>query len=149
MAHARGNPGRGAWAAILIDKEQLRTISGGVAATTNNRMELQAAIEALRALHQPCQGVIFTDSQYLQNGISKWLSKWKARGWRTSDRKRVKNEDLWRELDAEAAKHRITWKWIKGHAGDDLHDRCDRLARSAILTIRQHHTSDELNLSLE
>ena len=143
-----GNPGPGGWAATLIDNQQVREISGGTSATTNNRMELQAAIEALRALKEPCEIMFFTDSQYLRKGISQWLPKWKVRKWKTTFKTSVKNEDLWRELDAEAAKHRITWKWIKGHAGHEMNERCDRLAKSEILKVRQQFTSNQLKMFL-
>ncbi len=145
----QGNPGPGGWAAILIDNQQVREIRGGTSATTNNRMELQAAIEALRALKEPCEIVFFTDSQYLRKGISEWLPKWKVRGWKTTFKTSVKNEDLWRELDAEAAKHHITWKWIKGHAGHEMHDQCDSLAKSEIQKVQTQFTCGELAILVE
>jgi ribonuclease HI len=144
-----GNPGPGGWAAILVYKEHRREICGGVPATTNNRMELQAAVEGLRALREPCEVLFFTDSQYVRNGISEWLKEWKARGWRTKDRKSLKNEELWKQLDAEAAKHQITWKWLKGHAGHEMNERCDNLAKSEILKIRQQFNPEELKIRLD
>ena len=134
-----GNPGPGGWAAVLSCGESNKELSGGAAATTNNRMELQAAIEALRALTEPCVVELFTDSEYLRQGITQWLRSWKARGWRTSTREPVKNEDLWRELDVEAQRHRITWQWVRGHAGHVDNERCDELARLQIQKIREAH----------
>ena len=144
-----GNPGPGGWAAVLAYGKHVRELKGGVPATTNNRMELQAAIAALRALKEPCEIVCFTDSQYLRHGISTWIKSWKARGWRTADKQPVKNEELWRELDAQAAKHRITWKWLKGHAGHPLNERCDQLAAAAIAKLRQHHSPAQLKALLK
>jgi ribonuclease HI len=112
-------------------------------------MELTAAVEGLKALKEPCEVEFFTDSQYVQNGISEWMKDWKARGWRTRDRKDVKNKDLWRQLDAESAKHGVTWHWLKGHAGHELNERCDLLARNEILKIRQSHSPEQLNSMLE
>jgi ribonuclease HI len=125
----RGNPGPGGWGAILIAGEKEREIWGGEAATTNNRMELTAAIEALNALKRPCRVELHTDSQYVKNGITEWLRLWKARGWRTYSKGAVKNEDLWRRLDEAAARHQIDWRWVKGHAGHPLNERADALAR--------------------
>lgn len=125
----RGNPGPGGWGAVLIFGENERDIWGGSPATTNNRMELTAAIEALRALKRPCRVELHTDSQYVKNGITQWLSLWKARGWRTLSKGAVKNEDLWRLLDEAAQRHDIDWRWVKGHAGHDLNERADALAR--------------------
>ena len=143
-----GNPGPGGWGAVLQYKTQKLELSGGEPATTNNRMELQAAIGALRALKEPCAIVCFTDSQYLRHGISTWIKSWKARGWRTADKQPVKNVELWRELDALAAKHKITWKWLKGHAGHPLNERCDQLAGAAIAKIRKSHSPAELKAKL-
>ncbi len=109
-----------------------REICGGEAATTNNRMELTAAIEALGALKRPCSVELHTDSQYLRLGISQWLAAWKARGWRTADKKPVKNEDLWRFLDAARERHDVDWRWVKGHAGHPLNERADALARKGL-----------------
>jgi ribonuclease HI len=125
----RGNPGPGGWGAILISGDKERELWGGEAATTNNRMELTAAIEALNALKRPCRVELHTDSQYVKNGITEWLRLWKARGWRTYSKGAVKNEDLWRRLDEAASRHEIDWRWVKGHAGHPLNERADALAR--------------------
>ena len=125
----RGNPGPGGWGAILIHKGKEKELSGGELQTTNNRMELMAAIQALEALKKPCIVELHTDSKYVQTGISEWIRSWKARGWMTADKKPVKNEDLWRRLDAARERHTVTWKWVKGHAGDPLNERADGLAR--------------------
>jgi len=143
-----GNPGPGGWAAVLRHGDQLREISGGELATTNNRMELRAAIESLRALKQPCAVQIFTDSEYLRNGITNWIKGWKARGWITKDKKPVKNADLWRDLDSACVRHRVTWGWLKGHAGHEDNERCDVLAGEAIQLIRQQHSGEELKTAL-
>jgi ribonuclease HI len=127
-----GNPGPGGWAAILVWRGHERELSGADPATTNNRMELTAAIEALESLKRPVAALLFTDSAYLRNGITQWLPGWKARGWRTADKKPVKNQDLWERLDAAAGRHRIDWRWVKGHAGDPYNERADRLARAAL-----------------
>jgi ribonuclease HI len=144
-----GNPGPGGWAAIVTYKQHEREICGGAPATTNNRMELQAAVEGLRALREPCEVEFFTDSQYVRTGISEWLKDWKARGWKTKDKKAVKNEELWKQLDAESAKHEITWKWLRGHSGDAMNERCDDLARSEILKIHQQFKPDQLQTLLD
>jgi ribonuclease HI len=140
----RGNPGPGAWAAVLAHGEQRRELSGGVPATTNNRMELQAAIEALSSLKQPCMVEFFTDSKYVQNGISQWLAGWKRNGWRTAAKQPVKNADLWRALDAAAARHEIQWKWLKGHAGHAENERCDVLANESIDKILADYSPERL-----
>ncbi len=144
-----GNPGPGGWAVILTYGQHEREIAGGVSATTNNRMELTAAVEGLKALKEPCEVEFFTDSQYVQNGISEWLKDWKVRGWRTKDKKAVKNEDLWRELDSESTKHLMTWRWLKGHAGHEMNERCDLLAKNEILKIRQSYSPEQLKTNLE
>ena len=131
-----GNPGPGGWAAILRYGDVEREISGAEPATTNNRMELFAAIAALEALKRPCKVKLYTDSQYLRDGITKWLPVWKARNWRTADKKPVKNIDLWQRLDAAAAPHDIEWHWVRGHAGHPENDRADTLARAAIAAAR-------------
>ena len=131
-----GNPGPGGWGAILMSGDHTREICGGEADTTNNRMELMAAIAALEALKRPCTVELYTDSQYLRQGISEWLAGWKARGWRTASKAPVKNEDLWRRLDAARARHDVKWLWVKGHAGHPLNERADALARQGLLTIR-------------
>ena len=125
----RGNPGPGGWGAILIHKGKEKELSGGELQTTNNRMELMAAIRSLEALKKPCQVTLHTDSQYVRQGITEWISGWKARGWRTAAKDPVKNEDLWRRLDEARARHEVVWKWVKGHAGDPLNERADALAR--------------------
>jgi len=128
----RGNPGPGGWAALLRSGAHEREISGAEALTTNNRMELTAVLRALEALKRPVQARLFTDSEYVRRGISEWLPGWKARGWRTADRKPVKNQDLWGHLDELAGKHRIEWLWVPGHAGVPDNERVDRLANEAI-----------------
>ncbi|WP_416897606.1 MAG: ribonuclease HI [Minwuia sp.] len=127
-----GNPGPGGWGAVLRYGDREREISGGEAATTNNRMELRAAIEALSALKRPCDVILHTDSIYVKDGITSWLQGWKARGWKTAAKKPVKNEDLWRELDAQNGRHRVDWRWVKGHAGDENNERADALAREGM-----------------
>lgn len=145
----KGNPGPGGWAAVLEYGTRLKEISGGEPATTNNRMELRAAIEALQCLKEPCAVELFTDSAYLRNGITGWIRGWKARGWRTADKKPVKNEDLWRALDAAATRHKITWRWLKGHAGHTLNERCDQLAEAEIAKIKAAHSKEKLAAALE
>ena len=123
----RGNPGPGGWAAVLSAGGREKEISGAQLLTTNNRMELQAVIEALGALKRPAQVRLYTDSQYVRRGILEWLPQWKARGWKTADRKPVKNQDLWQQLEAAAARHRVEWHWVPGHAGVPGNERCDHL----------------------
>ena len=129
----RGNPGPGGWGAILMSGGHEREICGGELATTNNRMELMGAIQALEALNKPCQVELHTDSQYVRTGVSEWLQIWKARGWRTTSKGAVKNEDLWRRLDEARARHEIDWRWVKGHSGHPLNERADALARRGML----------------
>jgi len=124
----KGNPGVGGWGALLRSGSHSREIYGGEAATTNNRMELLAVIRALEALKKPCRVRVHTDSQYVQLGISKWIHGWKKNGWRTAEKKPVKNAELWQELDRLAASHDIEWLWVKGHAGHDGNERADELA---------------------
>jgi ribonuclease HI len=124
-----GNPGPGGWGAILRFKGVEKELHGGEPQTTNNRMEMMAVIAALGVLTRPCSVDVYTDSQYVQKGISEWLRGWKARGWKTADRKPVKNEDLWRRLDEAAARHTVRWHWVKGHAGHPENERADALAR--------------------
>jgi ribonuclease HI len=124
----KGNPGVGGWGALLKSGPHTRELFGGEALTTNNRMELTAVIRALEALKKPSHVRLHTDSKYVQQGISSWIHQWKKRGWRTADKKPVKNEDLWRELDEIAAKHEIEWLWVRGHAGHDGNERADELA---------------------
>jgi len=132
-----GNPGPGGWAALLTTGSRTRELSGGSPATTNNRMELSAALEALTALAEPSEVELHTDSNYLRDGITKWISGWKRNGWLTKTKEPVKNEDLWRQLDAAVTRHKITWHWVKGHAGHKENERCDQLAQLAIAAIKQ------------
>ena len=124
----KGNPGPGGWGAILMSGTHRKELHGGEPLTTNNRMELTAAIMALEALNRPCRVELHTDSQYVRQGITEWISGWKARGWRTAGKAPVKNDDLWRRLDAARARHDVRWRWVKGHAGDPLNERADELA---------------------
>ncbi len=126
-----GNPGPGGWAALLVYDGVERELSGGEALTTNNRMELMAAISALEALKRPCAVDLYTDSQYVRQGILDWIRGWKARGWKTADKKPVKNDDLWRRLDEARSRHDVAWHWVKGHAGNEHNERVDALARAA------------------
>ncbi len=128
----RGNPGPGGWGALLRHKGREKTLSGAEPQTTNNRMELMAAIRALESLKRPCRVELTTDSQYVRKGITEWLPNWKRRGWRTADKKPVKNEDLWRRLEAAASGHEITWHWVRGHSGHRENELADRLANDAI-----------------
>ena len=132
-----GNPGPGGWAALLRCNGREREFSGGEGATTNNRMELFAAIAALEALREPCEVVLHTDSQYVQRGISEWIHGWKRKGWRTAAGGAVKNADLWQRLDRACGGHRIDWRWVRGHAGHVENERVDQLARSAAVRIRE------------
>jgi len=127
-----GNPGPGGWGAILISGAHEREICGGEPATTNNRMELMAAIQALETLKRPCKVELHTDSQYVRKGITEWIGGWKARGWKTADKKPVKNEDLWKRLDAARARHTVDWRWVKGHNGHELNERADGLANKGM-----------------
>jgi ribonuclease HI len=127
-----GNPGPGGWGAILEYGGKVRELSGGEALTTNNRMELMAAISALEALTRPCTVELHTDSQYLRQGITQWLDGWKRNGWRTADKKPVKNQDLWERLEKALATHTIEWRWVKGHAGHAENERADELAREGM-----------------
>ena len=128
----RGNPGPGGWAALLRIGEHEREISGAEALTTNNRMELTAVIRALEALKRPVEARLYTDSEYVRRGVTEWLPSWKARGWRTAQRKPVKNQDLWQQLDERRLPHRIEWHWVPAHAGVSDNERVDRLANEAI-----------------
>lgn len=131
-----GNPGPGGWGALLTMGPHEKELSGAEAHTTNNRMEMMAAIQGLRALKNPCQVDLYTDSQYLRDGITKWIVGWKKNGWKTADKKPVKNEDLWRLLDDLVQIHDIRWHWVKGHNGHPENERVDLLARSAILALK-------------
>ena len=128
----RGNPGPGGWGVVLRAGAHERELHGGEVATTNNRMELTAAIRALEALKRPCNVALYTDSQYVRQGITEWLPQWHERGWKTANRKPVKNQDLWQELDALAQKHEIEWHWVKGHSGHPENERADALANLGI-----------------
>ena len=131
----RGNPGPGGWGAVLRWNGHEKRLSGGETLTTNNRMELTAAISALEALNNSCEVVLYTDSVYVKQGLTEWLKGWKAKGWRTADKKPVKNQDLWMQLDAAAARHSVDWRWVKGHAGDPGNELADQLAN---LGLEQH-----------
>jgi ribonuclease HI len=128
----RGNPGPGGWGALLISGSHERELWGGERATTNNRMELLAAIRALEALKQPCRVELHTDSVYVRNGITSWLPGWKKNGWKTSSKTAVKNRDLWEQLEQLAAQHEVDWRWVRGHAGDPGNERADQLANRGI-----------------
>ncbi len=134
----RGNPGPGGWGAVLIYRDSQKELFGGADNTTNNRMELQAAIEGLRALKRGCELTLYTDSQYVRQGITDWIDGWKKRGWKTAAKKPVKNADLWQALDLETQRHSINWVWVKGHAGNEGNELADQLANRGI---------DELELS--
>ena len=131
----KGNPGPGGWGALLVSGTRRKEIFGGEPATTNNRMELTAVIRALESLKRGCDVDVYTDSQYVKNGIESWIHGWKKNGWRTSDRKAVKNAELWRELDALAGIHRIHWHWVKGHNGHPENDRADALANEGVARV--------------
>lgn len=128
----RGNPGPGGWGALLRCNGRERKLFGGEAQTTNNRMELQAAIESLRALKEPCEVTLTTDSAYVRDGITRWLPNWKQKGWKTASRQPVKNVDLWQALDEQSLRHRIKWHWVKGHSGHRENDIADQLANRGI-----------------
>lgn len=131
-----GNPGPGGWAAILRYGPHEKELSGGEPLTTNNRMELLAVINALKALKKPSSVTLSTDSRYVMNGATKWIHNWKRNGWKTADKKPVKNGELWQDLEAAAAPHAIAWRWVEGHAGHPENERCDSLARAAIARFR-------------
>jgi len=128
----KGNPGPGGWGAILFYGDKKKEICGGEPATTNNRMELMGAIQALELLNRPCKVELHTDSQYVMKGIQEWIRGWKARGWKTADKSPVKNDDLWKRLDAARARHEVDWRWVKGHAGHPLNERADELANQGL-----------------
>ena len=131
----KGNPGPGGWGALIRSGTRERELSGGEMLTTNNRMELMAAIEALNALKRPCRVTLSTDSRYVMDGLTKWIHGWRRNGWKTADRKPVKNADLWQALLDAAAPHRVEWTWVKGHAGHPDNERADRLASDAAIAI--------------
>lgn len=128
----RGNPGPGGWGAILRFGVHEKELRGSEAETTNNRMELMAAIAALSALTEPCSVALTTDSQYLRQGVTQWLAGWKRNGWKTASKQPVKNQDLWQQIDSLSQRHQIEWLWVKGHSGHDENERCDQLANLAI-----------------
>jgi len=132
-----GNPGPGGWGAIVVVDGAERELSGGERATTNNRMELMGAIAAIESLPPGAHATLHTDSQYVKNGLTTWIHSWKRNGWKTADKKPVKNVDLWQRLEAAAREHTVTWKWVKGHAGDPMNERADALAREAIAQLRR------------
>jgi ribonuclease HI len=132
-----GNPGPGGWAAILRYGGKAKELSGGEKQTTNNRMELRAVIEGLNALTEPCEVELEIDSQYVKNGVTQWMAGWKRNGWKTASKEPVKNQDLWQALDAAVARHRIDWRWVKGHADHADNNRCDELARGAAEAARR------------
>ena len=132
----KGNPGPGGWGAIMFYGEKKKEICGGEAHTTNNRMELMGAIMALETLTKPCKVELHTDSQYVMKGVTQWIHGWKARGWRTADKSPVKNDDLWKRLDAARNRHEVDWRWVKGHAGHPLNERADELANKGLRETR-------------
>ncbi len=143
----RGNPGPGGWGVLLRSGGRERQIWGGERLTTNNRMEMMAAIQGLTALRRPCRVAVYTDSEYLRRGISEWLPQWKSRGWKTSARKPVKNDDLWRQLDDLATRHEIEWHWVKGHAGHPGNERADALANQGVDAVLTMPDGDTVCLS--
>ncbi|MBY8966793.1 ribonuclease HI [Algiphilus sp.] len=128
----RGNPGPGGWGAVLRHGAHEKTLCGGEAETTNNRMELMAAIQALEALKSPCEVTLYTDSVYVRNGITEWLDGWRRRGWKTASKQPVKNRELWQRLDAAAQRHRIDWRWVRGHSGNAGNEHADQLANQGL-----------------
>lgn len=138
-----GNPGPGGWAAILRYGEHEKELSGRFGQTTNNRMELRAALEALQALKRPCPVILYTDSSYLRDGITKWVKGWQRNGWKTASKQPVKNQDLWQALLAAAAPHQIDWRWTKGHAGDELNERADTLASAQAAQVTDQDPADQ------
>jgi ribonuclease HI len=131
-----GNPGPGGWGVILVAGEHRKELFGGEPDTTNNRMELMAAISALEALKKPCEITLHIDSQYVRQGITQWIHGWKKNGWKTADKKPVKNAELWQRLEEATKRHRIDWQWVKGHAGDEMNERADELAREGVKAVR-------------
>lgn len=139
----RGNPGPGGWGAILRYGKHERIVSGAECHTTNNRMELMAAIQALATLREPCRIDLYTDSQYVQKGISEWLPGWKKKGWKKADKKPIMNLDLWQALDQEASRHEVTWHWVKGHSGHTENELVDQIANEAIDDFLKKQTNEE------
>ena len=139
-----GNPGPGGWAAVLEHGGRKKELAGGDPATTNNRMEITAALSALRALKEPCVVNLHTDSEYLREGITSWVPGWKVRGWRTKERKPVKNVDLWQQLDEVCQTHQVHWHWLKGHAGHAGNERCHALAAAEMAKLRKQYTPQQL-----
>jgi ribonuclease HI len=133
----KGNPGPGGWGALLRVGEREKELFGGEPETTNNRMELAAVINALASLKRSCEVEIYTDSQYVRNGITEWLAQWRRRGWKTADGKQVKNLDLWLALEREAGRHKVRWHWVRGHSGHDGNERADALANRGVATLKQ------------
>jgi ribonuclease HI len=131
----KGNPGPGGWGALLVAGGREKELHGGEATTTNNRMELTAVIRALETLRRPCDVALYTDSQYVKNGMQSWIATWKRNGWKTADRKPVKNAELWRELDELVARHRVEWHWVRGHAGHEGNERADALANRGVAEV--------------
>lgn len=140
----KGNPGLGGWGVLLRQGRHEKVLYGGEAETTNNRMELMAVIQALRALKRRCDVVVHTDSQYVLKGMSEWITNWKRRGWLTADKKPVKNADLWRELDALGEQHTLTWQWVRGHTGDPGNERADELANMGVDLARAERRNKSL-----
>jgi ribonuclease HI len=132
-----GNPGPGGWGAVLRSGGHEKELCGGERDTTNNRMELTAAIEALEALTEPCQVTLTTDSTYVRDGITRWLANWKKNGWRTAAKKPVKNQELWQKLDRQASRHDVIWKWVKGHSGHPDNERADMLANQGMIAVKE------------
>jgi ribonuclease HI len=132
----KGNPGPGGWGALLRYGDMEKELFGGEANTTNNRMELMAAIEGLKALKRPCQVILTTDSQYVMKGINEWLAGWKKKGWRNAAKQPIKNQDLWQQLDAECQRHQIEWRWVRGHTGHAENERADQLANQGVAGVK-------------
>ena len=138
-----GNPGPGGWGAVLQYGETVKELKGGASLTTNNQMELTAAIEALNALKRPCDIELHTDSSYVKDGLTKWIHGWKKNGWRTADKKPVKNVELWQALDAATQRHTINWHWVKGHNGDEMNERADQLANEGMAPFKPARSRPE------
>ncbi len=139
-----GNPGPGGWGAVLQYGDKVKELKGGEALTTNNKMELTAAISALNALTRPCEVELHTDSNYVKDGLTKWIHGWKKNGWRTADKKPVKNVELWQALDEATRRHKITWHWVKGHNGDEMNERADQLANEGMEPFKRRRPAAEL-----